>query len=52
MLSNKNSTLNNSFDENLESYFRNLKINNPDKEINLEFLQNYFKKVRMIFFFL
>jgi len=48
MLSGKKTIFNKSFDNNLESYIRNLKINNPDKEINLDFLKNYFKKVRLI----
>jgi len=45
MLSGKNQILDNSLKENLESYLRNLQINNPDKLINADFLQNYLQKV-------
>ncbi|ORX84049.1 hypothetical protein BCR32DRAFT_291633, partial [Anaeromyces robustus] len=47
MLSNKNKNqiLDDSFNNNLKSYLRNVQLNNPDKEINLDFLKNYLQKI-------
>ncbi|OUM70443.1 hypothetical protein PIROE2DRAFT_1303, partial [Piromyces sp. E2] len=45
MLSSKKEILNESVKDNLESYLRNLQINNPNETINSEFLKNYLQKI-------
>ncbi|ORX47564.1 hypothetical protein BCR36DRAFT_260658, partial [Piromyces finnis] len=43
--SNKREITDKSLNDNLKSYLNNLKINNPNEEINSDFLKNYLQKI-------